>query len=350
MRRHTPSSRVRGFVLVATLWILAALALAAGYFALWVEGSLKQTALRHGESLALADLRSTEAVLKYRLVQGGADVRGYPLLAPGQAVPEFLRVDGTVYRGMGKVRFQLQDLGGLVNLNTAPAPRMHRIFDLLSVPQERRAALLDALADYTDSDNLSRLNGAEAQDYERAKRPVPPNYLLRAPGEARAVLGWEEALGEGDNWVRLLTWTTARNESGLNINAAPREVLITIPGIGRDEADAILRARAQLPFLGPQDLAQRSGVLATLYLDDMSYGYSPTDFVRIALWVEGSSSARSLDLWLSPLADQPGPWAPDLALEIVLPDDIATREPLRIEAPVFERPGDPATRQPAGPR
>ena len=79
------------------------------------------------------------------------------------------------------MRIAIRDEGGKIDLNAAPNELLHGLF--LSVAcagrdgegvglDDRQAdALVDAIRDFADEDELQRLNGAEDRDYEDAGLP-----------------------------------------------------------------------------------------------------------------------------------------------------------------------------------
>lgn len=100
-----------------------------------------------------------------------------------------LALDDRPYRTLGDTLVQVQDNRGLLNLNVVDDERLGRFLGVLGVPPERRSALIDALRDYGDEDNLKRLNGAEVAEYAAAGLPPPRNAKLVTPLEARRIYG-----------------------------------------------------------------------------------------------------------------------------------------------------------------
>ena len=82
MHGRPPPTTARGFILVATLWTLAALAVVAGYVANVVESDVERAiATRHALQDEL-DRRSTEATLLYLLATTRMSHRGAILETP----------------------------------------------------------------------------------------------------------------------------------------------------------------------------------------------------------------------------------------------------------------------------
>nr|WP_246239993.1 type II secretion system protein GspK [Pseudoalteromonas caenipelagi] len=81
---------------------------------------------------------------------------------------------------LDSVKVTVQDVQGLINLNTSPRSLLKRYFSPW-VDEKLMPQLLDAVEDWKDEDNLRRLNGAEKQDYD--KGVTPSNTYLQHVNE-----------------------------------------------------------------------------------------------------------------------------------------------------------------------
>jgi general secretion pathway protein K len=227
--------------LVLTLWVLAAIAIAAAYFGERVQASLRLATSRQDQAEALIALSDGRAELLWRL--GVTPLSAYGLGDP----PHVLKLDGRTYSDAG-TEVQLQESAGLVNLNRFDPAFLGRLLRTLGVPDDHQANLRDSLLDYTDADDLRRLNGAEAINYREAGRPdLPRNSPLIVPGELRDVRGWA---AETDLWRanRVLDFVTTSGGSRLNPNTAPWQVLTALPGVTPDLARLIIARRELEPI------------------------------------------------------------------------------------------------------
>lgn len=219
----------RGFVLPLTV-----LALAVVGIALWSAVSVLDSAratqrdIRQRQILELAGARA-EARVAFVLASEplgpfGVRVDGQRVSALEElgAAPveladsslrteRLLRLDGARYRmpagplapartaraGAGDAAYvvvQLQDRGGLYNLNALNPPATYLLLRSLGVEDVPARRLSDSLADFVDPDDLVRLNGAERADYEEAGLPGPANWAIVHPAQALRALGWTTAL------------------------------------------------------------------------------------------------------------------------------------------------------------
>lgn len=215
----------RGVALVLVLWLTTLLAVVASAFALSVqrESVLLRSARDHSEGRALLDGALQYAWLRLRASK-----------LPGQWLS-----NGAVYElayGTGRVRLELRDEAGKVNLNLAKEPMLIALFTAAGLSAAEAEKLTDAVADWRDADELRRLNGAEAEDYRQAGREFGPrNRAFEAVEELRAVLGMSPEL-----YQRIAPWLTVYSgQGGIDPRAAPPELLLALPGIDAGMLDAL---------------------------------------------------------------------------------------------------------------
>lgn len=178
------SKRIRGIALVVVLWTLLLLSLIAAGFLAVTRGEIgvARNAIDNARAEALADAGVHRAVLGLmRPVSRGG-----------------WRVDGTVYgwRFDGvEVRFTIADEGGKIDLNAAPDNLLQGLFVSVEMTDDAAAALVDAIVDFRDADDLRRLNGAEDPDYRSAGLPhEAKDAPFETLEELRQVFGMTGAL------------------------------------------------------------------------------------------------------------------------------------------------------------
>lgn len=297
MMRAGSNSAQRGFVLALTLWILAAIAIAAAYFGERVQASLRLAAARQQSVEGQLTLANGRAELLFRLATTPFSPGGLGL------EPDVVRLDGRPYSESGGV-VQLQDSGGLLSLNGLPDDFVSRLLGTLGVPQERRAALVDSLRDFTDEDDLRRLNGAESAQYRAIGRPdLPSNQPLQSPTELRDVFGWAD---QASLWRPggILDLSTAVGQIGLNPNTAPWQVLTELEGVTPEIAHAIVERRA----LEPVTAGWLDRLLGTRYDGAPSLIFRfPTGVVRVTQWADGLPWGHRYNVELTPQGPR-APW------------------------------------------
>ncbi len=225
----------------------------------------------------------------------GAPVLGQTLLGDGA-----WRVDGTVYAwayGGGELRIAVTSEAGKIDLNGAPDELLHGLFlsarwsgdaswpggggaaggEVLGLDEAGAAALVDAVRDFADADDLVRLNGAEDRDYAAAGLAWGAKD---APFEAVAAL--QQVIGMTAPLYAAIApaLTVHTGAKGVDARLAPREVLLALAGSGgsagggdaaQATVDDYLSARAQAPanaapaFLGGESGAGAGRSRARVY-------------------------------------------------------------------------------------
>ena len=295
------ASRQQGFVLAATLWILAIIAIGAAYFAERVERAVELAQRSRFASQTFVDFASTRAEILFRL-----NTTGFSLHGLGLAPDTSIALDGRAYRGTGQDSVRLQDSRGLLNVNFPDREMVRRLVGFLGVPAERRDALLDTLLDYLDADNLRRLNGAEAAEYARLDLPPPANDWLATPHQLQNIIGWRD---EPELWKeqRLLRFVTTSRLIGLNPNTAPAEILAALPGGNPDIARRMLELRRIAPFFAASQLVALTGNPA---LDSEYFIFFPGNSIRLTQESTALPWAVQSEIFLTPNSDT-APWRVD---------------------------------------
>ena len=334
----------QGFALVAALWRVAFLALAATALALWVGRTTEEARLlrqRVTEETALVDAKA--GVLLAFLLQpmsgrglevssSLANLRQAIQLAMSQPFntntrsEDVIALDDRPYRLGETIEIRIQDARGLINLNLATRDELMRLLARLGVAQDRLDPLVAKLQDFVDLDDLVRLNGAEREDYVRDGQPPPPNALLRTAWESRRVLGWgaEPSLWRMDGLAEVAAASTA---IGYNLNTAPRIVLEVAAGMTEESAAKAVEARRTSPFLGYDGLV---GFGAPLVIaDPLRFILFPADTMRTTFTFRASGRRVQMMFVLTPTSLE-APWRIDYQMELasVARDGRASSDPL----------------------
>ena len=319
----------RGLALVTVLWVLVLLSLMAASFTRTTRTEINVTRnlIDNARAEALADAGVYRAVLGLlaaeRNVEFGGDlerVLGRPL-APGESEaqatpPDGLmgetawRRDGTVYAwtfGGGEVRFSIQDEAGKIDLNAAPDALLRGLFlattwtgpdgEAVGLDETEADALVDAVRDFADEDDLTRLNGAEDKDYAAAGLPWgAKDAPFAAVEELQQVLGMNAVIYE--SVAPALTVHTG--SEGIDPDVAPREVLLALPASGAERVEDFLAQRAEAArgtapeFPGIGEHAARTRAKAFMVTAE---GRTPAGavFVREAVVEIGRTVARPFE-------------------------------------------------------
>lgn len=286
----------RGFVLVATLWILAVITIAVSYFAERVSRSIALAQQKQETAQQLLEFANTRADILYRL--GTTQFSIY-----GLGGPPAIALDDRPYRGSGEDIVRLQDNRGLLNANFVEPGMMPRLLGQLGVAAGKRDAMLDTLLDYTDNDDLRRLNGAEKSEYAALGLPPPPNDWLASPYQLRNIIGWRD---QPELLESLLRFVTTSREAWFNPNTAPLEVLSSLPEGSRETAAALIRMRNDKPFYHIGQLANFTAGM----LDPDHLLFYPGNSIRITQQSKKIPWAVQYSLTLTPRSES-APWRVD---------------------------------------
>ena len=218
----------RGVALVVVLWGLVLISIIAGGFAIGTrtDATMAFNVAESAKARALAEAGVQRGILELLRGQDAgwkADGTTNTVISPG-----------------GEIEISLQDELGRIDLNTAPQELMQALFASTDMDDDAAGALADAVADYRDEDDLVRLNGAEARDYRAAGlRHEPKNAPFEAIEELRLVLGMSEAIYRE---VRGMVTVHSRRP-WVNLDTAPADVLLALPGLDEATRDRFLENR-----------------------------------------------------------------------------------------------------------
>ena len=316
---HRPAG---GFILIATLWVLASLTLLAAYIDGVTTADVDRT-LRARQALAQElDRRGTEATVVYFLASGRMGYRGLILereqrftnnLTEEVSLPQTgdgeITVTNEVYAGLGNTLFSVQDELGLASVNSPLSPVFRAILAGVGIPRQNVELIVARMADYVDVDTTLSLNGAERFEYEVRGLFPPPNWIMASPLEARRVLGVGELITP-EQWRRLAPILSMRQATGYNFNVMPPPVLSAVVGLPESAMLPVVEARREMPIWTLNRLAMLTGV--HLDLDEMSVVKYPSDYLRISTWNPQAGALHRTGIELTPFGER-APWRKDYA-------------------------------------
>jgi general secretion pathway protein K len=226
----------QGMALVLVLWILSLLTIMAGSFALSMRRETATISGLRNNAEAKAIAESGLAIAEWMLQNPDPNKRW--------------RADGSIYQidsANVKLRIRLLSETGKINLNNVEQPLLQNLMNyspngssaqLPSITIDRAAAILD----WSDNDDLARVNGAEKQQYQDAGLNYQPrNRPFQSLEELQMVLGMDAATF---NWIEPLI-TVYSSQTQVDLQLASKEVLLALPGIDAGLVDSYVAARVQ---------------------------------------------------------------------------------------------------------
>jgi len=226
------SASERGIALIAALWLTILLTVIASGFAF----SMRSEALAARNALSVAQVRA--------LADGAVERTAFELQRP-RNLPDVWVADGqprTWKEGETTITVAAVDESAKIDINAATEPLLRGLFvNVGGVDPATASALVDALLDWKDADDLRRPNGAEDAEYRAAGRKYrPANAPFETTGELQRILGMTPAIFAriGD------AITVYSRQGGINPLTASRNVLLALPNATPEAVDAYLQQRA----------------------------------------------------------------------------------------------------------
>jgi len=236
------------------------------------------------------------------------------------------KLDGTAYTvdiGKGGFMVRVSDESGKISLNGLTDSSGIILKNLLiqqGVSPENADIIVDSILDWKDADDLHRLNGAETDYYlSLSKSYKARNAAFETLEELILVKGMtpEILYGTGKTKGVIHFLTVSGKTDRININAAPKEILLALPGMDAEMAERIIEFRTSSEIGGENAAKEMLGagyplmaayvsaapgasntftLESTGYHDDPKKGYS----IRATITFDGSHRYR-YDYYKSPV-------------------------------------------------
>jgi general secretion pathway protein K len=170
---------------------------------------------------------------------------------PGSSLPRPLHslARAHVPLGPGDFSYRITDEEGRLDLNRTSPERLNRLLRSLGLDRPARDALVDALEDWKDADELHRPNGAESDYYLRLPFPYRArNAPLQDTAELLQIRGVTHDLYHGrDGRPGLAELTTVFGRDSVNLNTASPLILSAL-GLSDAEIQEAVSARVRAPY------------------------------------------------------------------------------------------------------
>ncbi len=255
----------RGVALLMVLWVITLMMVLVMSFSLLTRTEANSTVFfRDGvQKKFFAEAALERAIME---IYHRQTYRNQTVVIEGN---EVVRIDGRPYDGVigtGRYVLRFYNESGKINLNTMgdlSGVILNNLLVNIGVPKEKADTIVDSILDWIDADDLHRLHGAESEYYQSLPNPYKAKNgrldtveeLLMVKGISPDILfGTKEQKGI-IHFVTLYGTTTK-----ININAAPKEVLLALPGITETVVSRIIEQRDATEFKTVQDIQAISGV------------------------------------------------------------------------------------------
>jgi general secretion pathway protein K len=224
-------TRSEGFALVLVLWVLSLLTIMAGSFAL---------SMRREAAIVTGGSENAQAAA---VAESGLAIAELMLMHPDQR--QRWLSDGSIYQidyANSKVRVRVLAEAGKIDINSAEQILLQGIMAYAPVEPELQTALVNAILDWRDPDDLVRIEGAEKKEYKKAGLSYQPrNKPFQSIEELQLVLGMNE---EVFNWLENRV-TVYSGQPKVNLAQATKEVLQVLPDMDAGLLDDYIAARRE---------------------------------------------------------------------------------------------------------
>ena len=268
----------RGSALIVVLWVLLIMALLVSsmVFDMHIEAGI--TAYERNRTQAQQFARAGVEFARYLLWKS---VKIQPAAGMDRGEdPDVFLAAAHLQRGLAVTNY-VHDFGedGKFTVSLIPEQAFRNINRLnestewplllqeAGIPEDLYPDLVDCVLDWIDADDDARVNGAESDDPFYVARGYPTkNAPLDSVEELLMIKNWTKAMVFGGPAPRtgdpamtgVAPLATVWGDGRINVNAASREVLLTIPTIDETVADDIITQRVQEGTAGTIDEGYRS--------------------------------------------------------------------------------------------
>ena len=269
------SKNQRGIALLTVLWVLTVLMVIVFSFSYMARTE------------TLSTLSFKEGMEKRFLAEAGIERGVYELFYRQKMQPSVIKglveggdiwkIDGRPYSGQlgdGNYLVKITDESGKININSAPEIVLRKLIEIMGIEGIDVDTVVDSIMDWKDPDDLVRLHGAESEYYQSLPNPYKAKNadfdtleeLLLVKGVTRELL-----YGNGKKKGLIDFLTVQGITKQINVNAASKEVLMAIPGMTAEVADAIIAFR-QTQEIKQSDLATLLGTSQALIQSYINVG------------------------------------------------------------------------------
>lgn len=234
----------RGFALLSAIAMLVLVSIVALDLATATRARRRSVAnsSEHTAAAAVAQAGIERAVadLTTRLFSvANAGARQTSTIDPWQSLEALAVTDAPL--GAFRYSTTLRDAGTSLHLGRASEDQLRGLFSALRIDAARSDRLAQAIMDWRDPDDLRRARGAERADYLRLHRVLlPGDAALTSVASLRHVVGMTEPLYE-----LIAPHLTVVGSGRINVGAADRPVLLTLPGMTEETVALIVRRRRE---------------------------------------------------------------------------------------------------------
>jgi len=261
----------RGIALFLVLWVLALLSVIVGEFCFAMRTEVnvtrnfkEQTEAYYialaGANMAIGELIRNELVGKKA---GKAEDTDEEKAEEGESVWRMNMDIPPVPFGNGEFEVKIGNESGKININGANEALLKMMLNGFDIEEKQKSVIIDSIMDWRDKNHLHRLNGAEDSYYESLPEPyeckdgdfdsveellmvrgITPEIFYGGLQDIVSVYKAPDQRRKSPGGYK----TIRADVNKININAAPREVLLALPSMTDKLAQEIINHRKEADF------------------------------------------------------------------------------------------------------
>lgn len=291
-------ARRQGNVLISVLWVIVVMVILVMGLSYEARSDIERTMLYRDRARAYWLARAAVERVKYD--HAAAKVQAINM---GDQKDKRVRFRYDFTDGWAEC-ILLSDAAKM-NINSQNREQWKQLFRMYGVDDQEADEITDAILDWRDADDLTQLNGAEADYYQSLTPPYSPrNAPFFTVEEIMLVRGITEAMyygstvaGEQVPGLKDLLMVSSTNLNRFDINTCPRGLLMAFLEIGGMEADQIIRAREEKMFENVDEVNQ---IVAVNNPENLTKYFMPfagqsAFTVRATAYVRGSRARYTVE-------------------------------------------------------
>jgi general secretion pathway protein K len=247
----------KGIALIMVLWVLAILMTVALSFSYTTKTGILSTASYKDniEKSLYAEAGIQRAIAEIFYRRQNLNIEGSGAW----------RIDGRQYEGEigdGGYKVSIFNEMGKIDINSAPETVLRNLFLNSGISESDADTIVDSIIDWKDSDDLHRLHGAESDYYQSLPSPYKAkNAPFDTVEELLLVKGVTKELlyGNGGKKGIIEFMTVNSKQQAININSAPKEVIMAVPGMTENIADSIINMRQEKEIINIGEVQTLAG-------------------------------------------------------------------------------------------
>lgn len=269
--------RRQGSALIAVFWLIAVLGMVVFAGVKMLAADTKQSKVLRGRIYAK------------RYAEMGLAVGQHPLVTPDEPLLQYSAEDGGGY----SVTLTAEEARFNINVLLASGDKalLRRIFTRWGMQPEFASALMDALKDWVDADELVSLNGAEKREYEKeGLEGMPFNRPFKDLDEMLFVRGMEAVNAYFPGWR---DWFTVHGDGRVDVNDAREELISVLADVPMERVAPLSRFRLGLD--GAKYTRDDQKLTSAVQVAQLLGVFQPQIVQQLNQWVQFAGPIRRIE-------------------------------------------------------